>query len=114
MINPETWNLCVAVLTGTGLKESTARALIGRQVAEWDEADVVKAYEKASGKVDPRAYAAGILQRTKKKERKRQDQLPLAPAEPVATRERARAAIRSGMAILKGREPGQDDDEVVA
>lgn len=103
MISPETWNLCVAVLTGTGLKESTARALIGRQLSEWTEGDVVKAYEKASGKADPRAYAAGILEKTKRKARKVQDQLPLMPAEPPAPVENARAVIARTRALLRGR-----------
>jgi hypothetical protein len=108
MTSPETWNLCIAVLTSVGYKESIARSLIGRQLGEWEEADVVAAYERASGKADPRSYAAGILQRTKKKQRKIQEQMPLASAEPVASREKARAAIRNGKAILRGREPGDE------
>ena len=103
MISPETWTLAVAILTGTGLKETVARALIGRQCKDWEEADVVTAYERASGKVDPRAYAAGILQRTKKRQRKAQDQLPLTPETPPADREIARQAIRQGIAVLRGR-----------
>lgn len=102
MISPETWNLCVAVLTATGLKESAARAIIGRQLGEWEEADVVNAYEKASGKADPRSYAAGILEKTKRKARKAQDQLPLMPAEPPAPVEHARTVIAKTRALLRG------------
>lgn len=109
-VSEETWALCVEILTAKGMKESTARALIGRQNKLYDEADIVKAYEKAAGKADPRAYAAGILAKCKTKQRKVQEQMPLAPPGDVATRDRARAAIRSGMAILKGREPGSDDE----
>ena len=103
MISPETWTLAVAILTGTGLKETVTRALIGRQCRDWEEADVVTAYERASGKVDPRTYAAGILQRTKKRQRKAQDQLPLTPETPPADREIARQAISRTRAILARR-----------
>lgn len=102
-VSPETWTLCVAVLTSAGWKESVARPLIGRQCIEWEERDVVNAYERASGKADPRAYAAGILQRTKKKARKVQDQLRLVDPDPPADRDKARAAIKEGIAVLKGR-----------
>jgi hypothetical protein len=105
LISPETWTLAVAVLTGTGLKESVARALIGRQCKEWEEADVVNAYEKASSKADPRGYAAGILHRTKKKARKVQDQLPLMAQEPPAKRETIEAALAASKRIL-GRRGG--------
>lgn len=108
MIAPETWNLCVAILTAAGYKEGPSRALIGRQCKDYDEADVVRAYESAAGKADPRAYAAGVLKKCKMKARKVQDQLPLVPAEPPASREKARATIRHSMAILRGREPGED------
>lgn len=101
-MSEEAWCLCVALLTAKGMKETTARALIGRQAKEWEESDVVAAYEKASGKADPRAYAAGILQRIKKKARKAQDQLPLMPAEPPAPVENARAVIARTRALLRG------------
>ncbi len=100
MISPDTWAMCVAVLVAVGYKEVAARSLIGRQLGEWDEADVVNAYERASGKADPRAYAAGILQRTKRKARKVQDQLPLVPAEPPAKRETIEAVLEKSKRIL--------------
>lgn len=103
MVAPETWTLCVAVLTAVGYKEPIARGLIGRQLREWDECDVVKAYEKASGKADPRAYAAGILEKTKRKARKIQDQLPLIPEAPKASPETIRAALQRSKEILRGR-----------
>lgn len=103
MTDPETWNLCVAVLTSVGYKEPVARSLIGKQLRDYEEADVVRAYEAASGKADPRSYAAGVLKACKTKQRKRQDQLPLMPAEPPASREYARAAIANGWNVLKGR-----------
>ena len=100
MTSPDTWTMCVAVLVAVGYKEPTARSLIGRQLGEWDEADVVNAYERASGKADPRAYAAGILQRTKRKARKVQDQLPLVAQEPPASRETIEAALEKSKRIL--------------
>ena len=103
MTDPATWDLCVAVLTAVGYKEPIARGLIGRQLREWDEADVVKAYEKASGKADPRAYAAGILERTKRKARKIQDQLPLVPEAPRASPDHIQAVLQRSRDILKGR-----------
>jgi hypothetical protein len=105
-VSPETWTLCVAVLTSAGWKESVARPLIGRQCIEWEEKDVVNAYEKASGKADPRAYAAGILAKTKKRARKVQDQLPLAPQTPPASRETIEAALQRSKAILARRGDG--------
>ncbi len=101
MIPPETWTLCVAVLTACGYKEPVARSLIGRQLRDYDEADVVRAYTVAAGKADPKAYALGILRRCKTKAER---QLALHQvADPVqpASREVARAAIDRAKSTLR-------------
>lgn len=103
MTDPATWQLCVAVLTSVGHKETVARALIGRWLGEWEEADVVAAVEAAAGRVDPVAYARKILQSKPTKRRKEQDQLPLMPESTPASRDVARAAIKQGINVLKGR-----------
>jgi len=102
-VAPETWDLALAVLTGKGHKELAARRIIGIWLRDYAEEDVTQALMAASNKVDPVAYVKGILKTKKQKGRKVQDQLPLAPQTPPASRETIDAALAKSRAILRGR-----------
>jgi hypothetical protein len=103
MVDPATWDLALSVLISAGHKEINARALVGRWLSDYEETDVVDALTKAMGKADPKSYAIKVLKCRKKKVRKVQDQLPLAPQTPPASRETIDAALARSKAILRGR-----------
>ena len=103
MIDPATWDLALAILTGKGHKELAARRIIGVWLRDYTEADVVDALMAASNKVDPVAYVRGILKTKKTKGRVIQDQLPLVPEAPPADPAHIREVLQRSKAILKGR-----------
>jgi len=106
MIAPETWALCVAVLTDAGYKEPSARTLIGRQLVDWDEITVVEAYQAAAGKADPKGYALAVLKGKPKKRPPENPQLRLVMESPPASKETAMATIKAARAILGRRSSG--------
>lgn len=103
MIDPQTWDLALAILTGKGHKELAARRIIGVWLRDYTEADVVDALMAASSKVDPVAYTQRILKTKKTKGRVIQDQLPLVPEAPPADPAHIREVLQRTKSILKGR-----------
>lgn len=116
LTSPATWELCLAVLTGAGYREVPARAIIGRLVKQYQDEDVAEAFQAAAGKVDPVAYARKWLKFKGRSLEIRQPALgsPTQESEPPASPETARRAIERARNMLKGREPGQDDEERTA
>lgn len=68
------WEECLTVLKDQGLKEPSARALLGMLRRDYEDAEIVAATKAAVGKADPKGYIMGVLKARPKKgelERKR-------------------------------------------
>lgn len=101
----EIWELGIAVLGDQGIKEQSARALMGMWLRDWPETTVQEAIVAAVGKGDAKSYVVGVL-RSKPKKVKAKPVLSVVGAVPIepdtrAAVEVARAAIARARKTLR-------------